>query len=249
MSISRNYKRPNLGTEANQRSHVRSGPARGLSVPRTRGLALSPLGPSPSRSAHMAFLCYAFAALVAFLPEASWAQGTSGGGINLVGNGSFESVNFTPWVWNTCSILIIAEPQHVADGNNCAVVCGRIYQDVGVVPGMTYQLRFAFGGDDGAQDNRAPLTVSWGMQTLAAIPVDPVSTQAPNWRYLTFDVLATAGTMRLGFSTLPAQAFPLLDNVSLTAVPEPNALTLFALAILVEFAKCRWVKDAPQECS
>ena len=201
------------------------------------------------RSAPKIFLCKVFSVLLFLLPATCSAQGTSGGGMNLVGNGSFESVNFTPdvnlspWVWSTCLSLIIAEPQHVADGSNCAIVCGRIYQNVAVVPSMLYQLRFAFGGDDGAQSNLEPLTVSWGAQTIAAIPVDPVSMQSPNWRYLTFNVLATDSTMRLGFSTLPGQAFPLIDNVSLTPVPEPSVLALLALATTWGLATCRWVRD------
>jgi hypothetical protein len=169
--------------------------------------------------------------------------------MNLIGNGSFESVNFTPdvnispWFWSGCLSLLIAEPQHVADGNNCAIVCGRIYQDVGVVPEMMYELRFAFGGDDGAQANRDPLTVSWGTQTLAAIPVEPVSMQSPNWRYLAYNVLATGNTMRLGFSTLPNQALPLVDDVSLTPVPEPSVVALLAIGIGGGFAACRRMKD------
>lgn len=55
--------------------------------------------------------------------ERPCCSGTSGGGINLVGNGSFESVSFPPglpvsvssWVGINMS-FVIAEPQHVADG-------------------------------------------------------------------------------------------------------------------------------------
>jgi hypothetical protein len=189
---------------------------------------------SPLRYAFMGLLFSVFSFFVMLLPGASFAQGTSGGGMNLIGNGSFELVtpdgNISPWFWSTCLSLIIAEPQHVADGSNCAIVCGGLYQDVSVVPGMMYQLKFAFGGDDQAQANSAPLTVSWGTQTLAAIPVDPVSMQSPNWRYLTYDLLASGSTVRLGFSTLPDQAFPVIDNVSLTPVPEPSVLGLLAFA-------------------
>ena len=119
------------------------------------------------------------------------------------------------------------------------MVTGGIHQDVSVVPGMMYRLQFAFGGNDSRQNNRGPLSVVWGTptgvipwtrQTVATIDVEAVSISPPNWRYLTFDVLATDPVMRVGFNTYLGQAYPLIDDVSLVAVPEPTALALFALA-------------------
>ena len=180
--------------------------------------------------------------ILTLLPTASLSQGMSGGGVNLIGNGSFESVNgdsISPWVWSGGLAIVVAEPQHVADGSNCAVVLNTIYQDVKAASGTWYQLRFAFGGDDEAQIGRGPLTVSWGSQLVSSIPYDPVSTQAPNWRYLTFGAFSTSDTERLSFSTLPNVPDALIDNVSLVAVPEPSVVTLFSLVVLVVFSK-RW---------
>jgi hypothetical protein len=186
--------------------------------------------------------CEGLLIVAALLPCMSAAQGSSGGGPNLVINGSFESPGsasgaIDPWHSIRCLSLLVAEPQHVADGSNCVIVCGAIYQDIGVVAGMMYQLKFAYGGDDASQANLEPLTVTWGSQTVATLPVDPVSTQAPAWRYLSYDVLATGSNMRLTFSTLPDQAFPLVDNISLMQVPEPRVFTLLGIASLAGFAQ------------
>lgn len=138
-------------------------------------------------------------------------------------------------------ILNVGSQTHAAEGTNSAEVSGLIYQDVTVHPGTSYQLKFAFGGNDWNQVNRGPLTVSWGTETVTVIPVEP---SPPNWRYLTFDVTATSDIMRLSFSTLGAQAYPLLDDVSLIEIPEPGVARLLTLVGLIALGTRRghWLR-------
>ena len=113
--------------------------------------------------------CFSIAvAGTVFFSRASFAQG----GPSLIGNGSFEVLDnsnpdlvISPWRWSYSLILFVGNPAYAAEGTNSAQVCGLIYQDVAVHPGTSYQLRFAFGGNDGNQVNLGPLTVNWGTQT------------------------------------------------------------------------------------
>jgi hypothetical protein len=179
--------------------------------------------------------------LLTLLALTATAQSSFERGDNLVGNGSFESlsfspdVNLSPWQWSGCMSLVVNEPQRAAEGSNFAVVCGLIYQDIATVPGLTYEVRFAFGGNEQEQQNRESLHVTWASQEIATIPVTPVPQQSPQWRYLTYDVVTENNTTRLGFTSYPGQAFPYIDEVSVVVVPEPSVFSLFAFVTVGRF--------------
>ncbi|MHB8522252.1 MAG: hypothetical protein ACYDH9_16045 [Limisphaerales bacterium] len=176
--------------------------------------------------------------LLILLPLTAVAQGSFGSGENLAHDGSFESASFGPpgpWRWSGCLEWVINEPQRAAEGSNFVVVCGLIYQDIATVPGLPYELRFAFGGNEQEQQNLEPLHVRWGNQEIAAIPVTPVPHQSPQWRYLSFGVVAVNSTMRLGFTSYPGQASPYIDEVSVVAVPEPSVFSLLAFITASRF--------------
>ncbi|MBI5387900.1 MAG: hypothetical protein HZA90_24830 [Verrucomicrobia bacterium] len=160
-------------------------------------------------------------------------------GENLVKNSSFEhfshtpDLNLAPWKWTGC-LAYVQDYDRIpaAEGERFPMVCGQIYQDIVTLPGQAYQLRFAFGGNDQAQQNPEPLYVLWGTQRVAAIPVRGVSLRSPEWRYLDFQVVADQASTRVGFSSLPQQAFPMVDDVSVVAIPEPGIFTLIGFALI-----------------
>jgi hypothetical protein len=129
----------------------------------------------------------------------------------------------------------VNEPQRAAEGSNFAVVCGLIYQDIATVPGLTYEVRFAFGGNEQEQQNRESLHVTWANQEIATIPVTPVPAASPQWRYLTYEVETENSTTRLGFTSYPGQAFPYIDEVSIIVVPEPSVFSLLAFVTIGGF--------------
>lgn len=171
-------------------------------------------------------------------PITAFSQSQFGVPGNLVGNGSFESLNFnpdvdlSPWVWGGCLGVVVNETG-AAVGSNYASVCGLIYQDVPTAPGQDYAIRFAFGGHEEVQVNAEPLHITWGTEEIATIPITPVYPHTPQWRYLEFRAVAEKSTMRLTFSSYPLQAFPYIDDVSVILIPEPGVSTLLILLIVV----------------
>ena len=68
---------------------------------------------------------------------------------NLVRNGSFEDGwNNGPvgWGWTTNIGLSLGVPG-AADGSNCAVLYGDLFQDLPTAVGQTYHVRFAVSGN------------------------------------------------------------------------------------------------------
>jgi hypothetical protein len=171
----------------------------------------------------------AAAATLLLPPLTTLAQGVLD---NLVQNGSFEASppGISPWVW-VRNLTFDVGSRQAADGTNFLMVSGAVYQDIPTTMGREYLLRFAFGGDDAVQVNGGPMSVLWGNQTVATVPVDLASINAPRWRYLEYPVEAAGSTTRLEFSTLAAQAFPFLDDVSVVEVPEPGILRLLTLIL------------------
>src|SRR5262245_39022345 len=106
--------------------------------------------------------------LLTLLPLMAPAQG------NLVLNGSFESWNpFVPLregvpFWHFEAGLAVNEG--AAQGANFAMPY-FMFQDIATVPGQTYQVRFAFGGNWDSQENLGPLHVRFGLTDIAVIPV------------------------------------------------------------------------------
>jgi hypothetical protein len=174
--------------------------------------------------------------MLAFSAAMVDGQGTllfSNSANNLIKNGSFEAIVYDPdlhildWTWNRC--LVFVQPYDnipAAEGDSFPLVCGSIWQDVPTTGGQMYRVTFAFGGNDQDQINRSPLHVLWENREVLTVPITPAPFRAPKWQYLSVDVTAQVSPSRLEFATFPSQAMPMIDNVSVVAVPEPTVGTL-----------------------
>lgn len=172
-----------------------------------------------------------------------WSVGAQGVLGNLVQNGSFEDLgpNYTslsPWKG---SVSIYWDFPTAVDGTNFVAIPNFFFQDIPTVAGQGYRFRFAFGGNEAAQVNNAPLGVFWDGKQFASVSVALVPVGLPQWRYLTYQVVATSSTTRIGFApvgSVGAEAFPYVDDVSVVAIPEPSTASMIALMLMGRFVLC-----------
>ena len=104
---------------------------------------------------------------------------------------------------------------------------GVIYQDLATVPGQQYLLRFALSGNPVANiPTVKAVEVHWG-DTLVDTPTFDItgrSVQDMGWTYREYTLTAPADTTRLRFlSPISTDGGAVIDDVSVTAVPEPAA--------------------------
>jgi hypothetical protein len=164
---------------------------------------------------------------------------------NIVFNPGFEqglldwtinNISATPWFIDTyphTGNWDIASP---CAGAGCLdPVNGTFfYQDLPTVIGQTYDLSF-WAFFEGAPDE---IKVTWGGVTA----LDIVNPAVPNDLYLqysTTNLLATSSTTRLEFFGRQDPNHDLgVDDISVTATPEPPTVVLIGVALLIA-AGCR----------
>jgi len=163
---------------------------------------------------------------------------------NLVINGGFES-GFAGW---TGTFGYYDSPNTV-DGYRVGVLTDISHSSVGqtltqVLPttaGQTYSIAFALRlpelyeiapgfwipvtGD--SRGGTTSISVRWDDRTLAAIPV----LNRDSWSFYTIQAVADDDSTRLNFFSPSAAAWPFIDGVSVTVVPEPSPLLLGLLGI------------------
>lgn len=111
---------------------------------------------------------------------------------------------------------------------------GGIAQQVTTVAGQSYRLTF-WGSSNGGVMNT--LDVSFGG---AAVAQDLSTPGLGTWQQYSYVVTAQSNTSTLAFSTSQGgNNGPLLDNVSLTAVPEPATFGLAGAALILAALKLR----------
>jgi hypothetical protein len=66
-------------------------------------------------------------------------------------------------------------------------------------------------------------------EPIASIPV----TNRDTWNFYTFGFVATQTSTKVNFFNPSSLAWPFIDDVTMTVVPEPQAAALFGLAITV----------------
>jgi hypothetical protein len=165
---------------------------------------------------------------------------------NLVSNGDFELGDFTDWVGTGGTILnnIPLDPFNYGLPVNGTYAAGfgaltadDISQDIATVAGQDYLFTFQFASDgDGIGFNS--FQVNWDSDLLY------YQTSIPDTLgFITQSYYVTAATTltKIRFTGSNPDGFYLtLDDVSVTAIPEPSSTAiLFGLGSLVSVGLCR----------
>jgi len=179
---------------------------------------------------------------------------------NIVINGNFETpfagqdfVMFQPgetfggWTVTITWVDLVGTSVQAASGVQSVDLsggsAGQIYQDLATVPGQTYELRFAMAGS-GVVEQQPPLIklmeVGWGtLVDTRSFDITGHTVTDMGWTYHTYDLTAVSSITRLQFTSLiDTQWGPMIDDVSVTAVPEP-ATTLLVLLGIAGFSTAR----------
>ncbi len=160
-------------------------------------------------------------------------------GPNLLLNGGFEN-GFTGWY---ATYGISSRTPNTIDGTHVGVLIDIGHSSVGqtlsqaltTTPGLTYDIQFWLrlpeldANGHPIVGNSVPGTttidVFWNIQPLLSTPV----TDRSNWSYYEVQAVATQSSTVLNFYNPSDAAWPLIDGVSVTLVPEPVSLGLLAL--------------------
>lgn len=157
---------------------------------------------------------------------------------NVVVNGSFEngwSNGPVGWGW-TVNVGLGSGFSGSADGTSYAVVYGALFQDVATTPGQAYRVRYAVSGNS-SFPGVSELGLSWDGSALGNVTWTSPNTTGDgrnyNWVYGDYMALATGPLTRISFEGFGSSWRPLVDDVSVTAVPEPGTVTFFAVGTFV----------------
>ena len=184
-----------------------------------------------------------------------------GQGINLVQNGSFETVNGNISVvgWQGSYSFGIL-PIHAADGQKDVYLTdlsdnppsNPLWQKVSTVSGQVYALKFAakapqfgtseFMGYQSGANAIGPWVVNVAINGAQVGSFENDSMTM--WQYFTTDIVATSSTTTLSFYTDVNAGWPMLDAVSLIGVPEPKLLPLLGGGLLI-LGIWTWRKQQP----
>lgn len=130
------------------------------------------------------------------------------------------------------------------------IVAGYLYQDLATTAGVKYTIRFALAGNGFGHDDKR-LEVLWDDVQIADATFDQLpeyNHTNMGWGYHQFTAVASDSSTRLAFHSLtgPMNSLagylswygPVIDDVSVEAVPEPYAAVLGGCAALFIVA-CR----------
>jgi hypothetical protein len=159
---------------------------------------------------------------------------------NLIVNGSFES-GFSGWqgTWgyydhspNPVSgshVGVLIDISHSSVGQT-------MYQHVPTTPGLTYELTFALRLPEFSPGTTVPVVGdSRGGSTTISLRIDDVSIASipvvnrNTWSFYDYDFTATQSSTRINFFNPSSLAWPFIDAVSMTVVPEPQSAVLISL--------------------
>lgn len=180
----------------------------------------------------------------------------------LVSNGGFESNTVTGSATNTFSRASQGLTGWTIGVNNVDLVSnllwapasgvnsldlngtkkGEIHQALNTVVGQTYQLSFDLAGNFLGGLNTKNLSVNVGSNGLYSFNTTGRTATTMGWtNYVTTFIASTAQT-NLSFSSNTSGTYgPALDNISVTAVPEPEtyAMLLAGLGLMGAIARRR----------
>jgi choice-of-anchor C domain-containing protein len=129
------------------------------------------------------------------------------------------------------------------------IVAGSLYQDLATTAGVKYTIRFALAGNAFGQDDKR-LEVLWDGAQIADVTFDQLPEHNHinmGWSYHQLMATASGSSTRLTFHSLtgPMDSMagflswygPVIDDVSVEAVPEPSAALL---AVFVAVLAAPW---------
>jgi hypothetical protein len=151
---------------------------------------------------------------------------------NLVANPGFETGSLPPWTntGDTSFSGVFSDFPHSGTyqfGAGPVTSDGFLDQVLPTMPGQAYNVSFWLANSDNSSNNRFGLT--FGNVTL--IP-EGVFAYTPNYIQLTFTNVVPGANADLHFIFFNPPAFFNIDDVSVTAVPEPGTLGLIVLGAL-----------------
>ena len=162
---------------------------------------------------------------LATLPERASALG-----VNLVQNGGFETGDLGGWteVGNTGygGVTCGGAPEGDCEAFFGPIgSLGGISQDIATTAGGEYAISFVFNSDGGTP---GAFEVDFGSQTLLSLANPP----AAGDQTFTFDASATEASTLLQIQFQDDSGFMFLDDVRVSAVPEPASVVLMGLGLL-----------------
>ncbi|WP_442907843.1 choice-of-anchor C family protein [Janthinobacterium sp. GW460P] len=188
----------------------------------------------------------ALAGMAALILAAPMAHATT----NLLSNGGFESSTFSgpfteihsgahlgAWSVDSGSIDLINQLWQHAEGNYSLDLnggsAGRISQSFGTVVGQQYNVSFSLAGNAAAGGSLK--LVDAGVTGVHTFTFDSTGRSHSNMGWVTqgFSFIATAANSTLYFqgSSQNGAWGAALDNVSVTAVPEPTTYAMLAAGL------------------
>lgn len=121
-------------------------------------------------------------------------------------------------------------------------------QDLTTIAGVVYKIHFAYSPRPGVSALSNGISASWNDSLFAMVALSGIGLNATAWTGYDFTTVATGPTSRLMFSAFGTSdgLGGYLDDVRVTAVPEPGTLQIFGfgLVILATIAGTRRRKSA-----